>query len=170
MEAVDIAMLVLRLWLATVFISHGIKHARTIEGTADWFASKGFRRAGLQARLSAAGEIAIGVGLAIGLLTSVAAAGLIATMTVAYWSIHRAAGFFVSARPDEGYEYVATLAIVALTIAIVGPGQMSIDHAMGLAGHLDGWVGAAIAISGVAAAAVQLAISWRPPDPAEHQA
>lgn len=165
MDPVDAAMLVLRLWLATVIIAHGVNHARSLDGTARWFASKGFRRAEVQARLSAAGEIAIGVGLALGLLTAFAAAGLIATMIVAFWSIHRLAGFFVSARPDEGYEYVATLSVAALVLALVGPGRASVDHAVGLAGQLDGWVGLAIVAGGVVAAGLQLAAFWRKPRP-----
>ncbi|MEX0592906.1 MAG: DoxX family protein [Nitriliruptoraceae bacterium] len=165
MDAADIALLILRLWLATVIIAHGINHLRALDGTASWFASIGFRRARIQARLSAVGEIAIGVGLALGLLTAFAAAGLIATMVIAFWSIHRFAGFFVFARPDEGYEYVATLSVAALVVAVIGPGQVSVDHALGLADRLDSGIGAAMAIAGVAAAAVQLALFWRRPRP-----
>ena len=84
--------------------------------------SKGFRSPALNARISAGNEIALGLGLIVGLLTTVAAAGLAATMFVAFWSIHRFVGFFNFRRPDEGYEYVTTLALVALAIAILGPG------------------------------------------------
>jgi len=70
-------------------IRHGLHHASSADGTASWFASKGFRHAPAQARLSALGELAIGSALAVGLLTSFAAAGLIATMFVAFWAIHR---------------------------------------------------------------------------------
>ncbi len=167
MEPIDVAMLVLRLWLATVMIAHGINHARSLEGTANWFASVGFRKAPLQARLSALGEVAIGTGLAVGLLTSLAAAGLVATMVVAFWSIHRFAGFFVFNRPDEGYEYVVTLAVAATALAMLGPGQVSLDAVFGLDTALDGWVGGAIALGGVAAAALQLAATWRRPDDAD---
>jgi putative oxidoreductase len=167
MDAVDVGMLVLRLWLGFVILVHGLKHARSLEGTAGWFASKGFRRADLQARASAAGEIAIGAGLVLGLLTSFVAAGLVATMIVAFWSIHRFAGFFVFSRPDEGYEYVATLGVGALVSAVVGPGQASLDHAIGLADVLDGWWGFVIVLGGVAAAAAQLATFWRLPAPEE---
>lgn len=164
MDPIDIAMLVLRLWLAAVLIAHGVNHARSLEGTAKWFASVGFRSAPLQARLSAAGELAIGAALALGLLTSVAAAGLIATMVVAFWTIHRFAGFFVFHRPDEGYEYVLTLAVTAAALAMAGPGDASLDAVLGIDSALDGWVGGAIALGGVAAAGLQLAAFWRRPD------
>ncbi len=164
MDPVDIALGIMRLWLALVMVAHGVNHARSIDGTAGWFESKGFRKARLQAQASAFGEITIGAALALGLLTSFAAAGLIATMTVAFWSIHRFAGFFVFRRPDEGYEYVATLAVAAAVLAILGPGEASLDHQLGLAGALDGWMGLTIAVGGVVAAAAQLTVFWTKPD------
>lgn len=167
MEPIDLAMLVLRLWLGAVMVAHGVNHLRSLQGTADWFASVGFRKASLQARLSAGAEVAIGAGLAVGLLTSLAAAGLVATMLVAFWAIHRFAGFFVFNRPDEGYEYVLTLVVAAAALAVVGPGEVSLDAAVGLDTTLDGWVGGAIALGGVAAAALQLAAFWRRPDDEE---
>ena len=108
-------------------------------------------------------EIAVGVGLVAGLGTSLAAAGLATTMAVAFGAIHRFAGFFVFARPDEGYEYVATLAVAALTLGTLGPGAVSVDSVIGLADMLDGWVGLAIVIGGLAAGVAQLAMFWRRP-------
>lgn len=161
MEAPDTILLVLRAWIAVVMLAHGIRHARTLEGTTGWFRSLGFRRADLQARLSAIGEIAIGLAILVGLLTPVAAAGLIATMSVAFWTIHRKAGFFVFARPDEGYEYVATLSLATLALAVIGPGEVSLDHALDL--DLDGWLGGAIALCGVLVAMAQLVLFWEEP-------
>ena len=163
MTAFDTALLILRLWLGFVMLAHGINHARSIDGTASWFESKGFRRPRLNAQASAAGELAIGLGIATGLLTSFAAAGLIATMTVAFGSIHRFAGFFVFNRPDEGYEYVATLAVAALALAVIGPGSASIDAALDINVTLDGWTGLILAVVGIAAGAAQLVAFWRRP-------
>lgn len=163
MTEVDFALTLLRVWAGVVIIAHGINHGRTLEGTAKWFASKGFRSAPLNARLSAGNEIALGLGLISGLLTSVAAAGLAATMLVAFWAIHRFVGFFNFHRPDEGYEYVMTLAVVSLAIAIMGPGSASLDSVIGIADDLDGWIGAAIVGAGLVVAFVQLAVFWRKP-------
>jgi putative oxidoreductase len=160
---IDIAMLVLRVWAGIVMLAHGINHARSLEGTANWFESVGFRSPRLNAFLSAANEIAIGAGLIIGLLTSVAAAALAATMLVAFWSIHRFAGFFVFHRPDEGYEYVATLAVAALVLAFIGPGTASLDASLGIADDLNGAIGALIFGLGLLAGAGQLALFWRRP-------
>jgi putative oxidoreductase len=163
MSEVDIAMLVLRVWAGIVMIAHGVNHARNLEGTARWFERVGFRSPQINARLSAGNEIAIGLGLVTGLLTTVAAAALAATMLVAFWSIHRFAGFFVFHRPDEGYEYVATLAVVALVIAIVGPGSVSLDAAIGIDDDLSGAVGAVIFVAGLLAGIGQIAVFWRKP-------
>jgi putative oxidoreductase len=161
MIEVDVAMLILRVWAGVVMIAHGVNHARNLDGTARWFGKVGFRSPELNAKLSAGNEIAIGLALLAGLLTSAAAAGLAATMLVAFWAIHRFAGFFVFHRPDEGYEYVATLAVVALVIAILGPGDYSLDSVLGI--DLDGVVGAMIVGAGLLAGAGQLAVFWRRP-------
>ncbi|MGH8947130.1 MAG: DoxX family protein [Acidimicrobiia bacterium] len=164
MTAIDVGLLALRVWAGVVMIAHGANHARKVEGTTSWFGKVGFKAPRINAMLSAVGELAIGAALVVGLFTPVAAAGLAAIMTVAFWSIHRFAGFFVFHRPDEGYEYVATLGVIALALAIAGPGSVSIDALLGLDQSLNGWVGAAIFAAGLAVAAVQLALFWNRPD------
>ena len=161
MNEIDVAMLVLRVWLGIVMLAHGVNHARSQEGTAQWFEKKGFKSPKLNARMSALSEIAVGLGLIVGLLTSIAAAALAATMLLAFWSVHRFAGFFVFYRPDEGYEYVATLAVAALVIAMVGPGSASLDSAIGI--DLDGYLGAGIIALGLLAGVGQAAVFWRKP-------
>ena len=163
MSKVDVALLILRLWAGFVILAHGVNHGRSLQGTANWFKKVGFRAPGLNAFLSAAGEITFGLALIVGLLTPVAAAGLTATMVVAFWSIHRFAGFFVFHRPDEGYEYVATLTAIALALAIAGPGSASIDAALGIDATLSGAVGAIIFGGGILAAAGQMTLFWRKP-------
>lgn len=164
MSEIDVGLLALRVWAGVVMLAHGLNHARTQEGTARWFENVGFRSPRLNAMISAGNEIAIGVALVLGLLTSVAAAAMAATMLVAFWSIHRFVGFFVFRRPTEGYEYVATLAVVALAIAVLGPGSVSIDSALGIADDLDGTMGAMIFGLGLLAGAGQLAVFWRRPE------
>ena len=160
---IDVVMLILRAWVGVVMLAHGINHARNIEGTERWFSKVGFRSPRVNALMSAGNELAIGSGLLVGLLTPVAAAGLAATMFVAFWSIHRFAGFFVFHRPDEGYEYVTTLAVVALALANVGPGEYSLDAAIGWLDGWDGWVGASIWLLGIVAGAGLVAAFWRKP-------
>lgn len=163
MNEIDAALLIVRVWAGVVLVAHGVNHGRSLDGTARWFASKGFRAANANALLSAAGEIAVGLALIVGLLTTVAAAGMAAIMLAAFWTVHRFAGFFVFHRPDEGYEYVVTLAAVALALAIAGPGAVSVDAALGIDETLSGWTGVLIFAAGIVAGAAQLALLWRKP-------
>jgi putative oxidoreductase len=167
LESTDWAMAILRGVAGAVLLAHGIKHARGRTKTAKWFGSIGFRAPDLQWFASTATEIGVGVLLIVGLGTTFAATGLIAVMTVAFWTVHRAAGFWVTSRPDEGWEYVLVLATVGLAIAIGGPGEISLDAAIGIADTLDGWVGLAFAFGGVLAAAAQIATFFRPREAAE---
>ncbi len=163
MESFDWAALLLRVGAGAIILAHGVNHARGRERTTNWFDSIGFRKAGLQWFASTASEIAVGVLLVVGLLTGPAAAGLVAVMAVAYWSVHRKNGFFIF-RPGEGWEYVATLALVGAVIAILGPGSASIDHAIGWDDDLAGGAGAMLIVGGMAAAAGQLLTFFRPVD------
>lgn len=161
-DTLNAGLLALRLVLGLVFVAHGVKHFINREKTIAWTASIGFGNPGLQWAFMTFAEIGIGVGLAAGLLTSVAAAGLVSMMFVAFWTVHRFAGFFVSARPDEGYEYVLVLVVAAVALAVVGPGEWSLDHSLEIADDLDGWVGAGLAAGGFGAAILQLAAFYRP--------
>jgi putative oxidoreductase len=164
---IDVALLILRVVVGAVFLAHGVKHLARREKTTAWFGSIGFRQPELQWLASSASEIGIGLFLILGLLTAPAAAGLIAVMTVAFFSVHRYAGFWVTARPDEGWEFVLVLAAVGLSLAVAGPGSVSLDAALGIDDALTGWVGAAIAGLGVGAALAQLAMFYRPGSAAE---
>jgi putative oxidoreductase len=166
-EGFDTGMLVLRLGLGAVFLAHGVKHAMGREKTSAWFASIGFKRAEFQWFMSTATEIGVGVLLILGLLTSLAAAGVIGVMTVAFWTVHRPAGFFITAFMRdgvdvEGWEYVFTLSFASLALAIAGPGDVSLDASLDIAENLDGWVGLLLGAGGVAAAFGQVATFWRP--------
>lgn len=151
---------VLRVVLGVVFLAHGARHARTLDGTARWFGSIGFRRAKFQAQTSAAVEIASGVALLTGAATPLAASAVVGTMTVAGETVHRRNGFFVV---DEGYEYVATLAAAAIALAALGPGRVSVDRLLRVDEISGPMVRAAVAASGAAAAALQLRLFWQRP-------
>jgi putative oxidoreductase len=143
-------------------LAHGVKHARGRVKTTNWFESVGFRQPELQWFASTATEIGVGVLLIFGLGTPIATAGLVAVMVVAFWTVHRSVGFWVTARPDEGWEYVLVLGTVGAVIAIGGPGEFSIDAMLGIEDLLNRWVGAALVVGGIAAAAVQIAVFFRP--------
>jgi putative oxidoreductase len=165
MKHVDATSLILRFSLSAVFFAHGWNHLRGpggVAGTARWFASMGLQPARLHAWASGLTELGAGALLALGLLSSLACTAVVAVMTVALVTAHRKNGFFIF-RAGQGWEYVGFLSAAALALAVLGPGSVSLDDALGLADRLDGWVGAVLAGAvGPAAAGVMLAGCWRP--------
>lgn len=166
-DAFNLAMLALRVGIGIVFLAHGIKHLRSREKTTRWFESIGFKQAGMQWLVMTATEIGAGLLLIIGLLTSLAAAAVVGTMFVAFWSVHRAAGFFITAFMKEGvdvegWEYVFTLAFTAAALAIAGPGDWSIDYQLDIDHTLDAWVGVIFIVGSLLLSVGQLATFYRP--------
>ena len=156
----DVARL-LRTVLGGTMIAHGLKHGRSLDGTAGWFGSIGFKEPQLQARASAIVETGAGAALIAGAGTPLAAAAVVGTMGVAARSVHQPNGFFITA---EGYEYVLNLAAASVALAGLGPGRWSVDRALGLDRKLRGGPAAAVAAGlGLAGAAAQLAVFWRRP-------
>ena len=164
MSSRDAASLVLRAAIGGTMIAHGVRHGRTLEGTGRWFGSIGFRRPELQAAASAAVEVGAGALVLAGAATPLASAAVVGTLTVAARSVHIPNGFFIT---KEGYEYVLNLSAASVALAAIGPGRLSVDHALGLDDRLTPVQGATVAIGvGVTAAAIQLALFWRRPKPA----
>lgn len=163
MIAVDIAGLVLRLALGATMLAHGWNHAfggGRLPGTARWFDSIGIRPGRVHALLATATELGTGVLLLLGLVTPLAAAGVVGTMLVALVANHLRNGFFIF-RPGEGYEYVLMITLVSVALGALGAGRVSLDHVVGF--DLAGWPGFAVAAgAGAAGAAALLASSWRP--------
>ena len=166
-RAFDVGLMILRAGLGMMIFVHGFNKAfrgGKLAGTGRWFESMGMRPGKVHATLAAGTEMGVGVLLVLGLITPVAAAGLIALMVVAYWTVHRDKGFMIT---GEGWEYVALIAVMSLVGAILGPGRISVDAELGIAKDLDGWTGLWIALLlGVGAGAAQLLLFFRPPKPA----
>lgn len=160
--AVDLGLLVLRATVGVVMLAHGYNHVwggGRIAGTASWFESLGMRPGRLHAWLASLTELGAGTLLVLGLLTPLAAAGVIGTMVVAWVTNHAGNGFFIF-RPGEGWEYVMTLTLVSVTIATVGAGGWSLDAALAI--DLAGTTGFLLALGGVVAAALTMVAFWRP--------
>jgi len=166
--ASDFGLLLLRVVLGLTMAAHGYNKffgGGRIPGTAGWFDSIGMKPGLFHARIAAGTELAAGLGLALGLLTPVPAAGFVALMLVAAWTVHRRNGFFIV---KEGWEYNLILAVAAIAIAATGPGRISVDYVLfgttALWEYLHGWGGLAIAVVlGLAGGIGQLVIFYRPP-------
>lgn len=166
-DAQNLALLLLRASLGLMLAAHGyakIFKGGRLAGTARWFDSIGMKPGRLHAPLAAGSEIGSGLLMAFGLFHSLAATAMIGVMVVAGWTVHRNNGFFII---REGWEYVFIIAVAAAVLAVLGPGAWSIDHAIGLADDLDGYTGLTLALAGVLAGVVQVAVFFRPPAPAD---
>ncbi len=163
MQQFDAGVLILRVVFGPFLAYHGYNKVfggGRLTGTESWFRSLGMKWPYWQARLAATTEVGAGLLFALGLLTPLAAGAMVALMLVAIWTVHWKVGFFVF-KPDQGWEYCASIAVVAFVVATIGPGRWSLDHAFDIS--FSEWTGAIVAgILGIAGAATQLAVSYRP--------
>ncbi|MFF3570078.1 DoxX family protein [Nocardia jiangxiensis] len=163
MDGTELARVMLRTVVGTTMIAHGVKHGRSLEGTAGWFESIGFAQSRAQARASAVVEVGAGAAMIAGAGTPLAGSAVVATMAVAARTVHAANGFFIT---SEGYEYVLNLATASVVISALGSGRWSVDGLVWGKGRGSGVRRAALAAGlGLAAASVQLAVFWRRPLP-----
>jgi putative oxidoreductase len=73
------------------------------------------------------------MGLIVGLLTRVAAFGLLCEMIVVIWMVHWANGFFMNwwgQKAGEGFEYHLLVIGMCLALLISGGGKWSVDRAI----------------------------------------
>ena len=164
MAAYDVGLLILRLVLGLTLAAHGYNKffgGGRIPGTARWFESIGMKNGRFQAVVAASTEISAGLGLAAGLLTPIPAAGFVALMFVAAWTVHRPNGFFIV---KEGWEYNLVMATGAVVVATLGAGQYSLDWLIFGYNWRAGWHGLLISLLlGLGGAVGQLLIFYRPP-------
>lgn len=166
--AASLGILVLRLGVGIGLASHGWNKffgGGRIPGTAGWFESIGMKEGSgrLSAIMAASTELGAGILIALGFLTPLAAAGMIGVMFVAAWTVHLPNGFFSA---KDGYELNFVMGLVALAIATVGPGQYSVDYALGIAYRFNGMAGLLVAFFvGIGGAALQLALFYTRPEP-----
>jgi putative oxidoreductase len=129
----DVVPLILRLTLAAVMFPHGAQKVLGwfggygFRGTMAYFTKSGFPPA--LAFLAITAEFLGPFGLALGLLTRVAALG-IATVMLGALLVHRRYGFFMNwfgAQQGEGVEYHILALSLALALVIGGAGTWSLD-------------------------------------------
>lgn len=143
----DIGLLVLRLAVGLTMAAHGGQKlfgwfgGYGLAGTGGFLEKLGFRPGRVHAALAGIGELVGGLLLALGLLTPVGAAMVIAVMVVAIVTVHLAKGFFVS---DGGAEYNLVIIAASAALAFTGAGAYSLDAVEGLA--LSGWLPGVLAV------------------------
>lgn len=121
---VDLAALILRLALGTMFIAHGLLKVLvfTLPGTAQFFEQIGFP--GYLAYIVTIMEIGGGLALITGIATrwvSLALLPILLGAVIAHWG----AGWVFS-NPNGGWEYPAFLAVAVVVQALLGPGAYAL--------------------------------------------
>src|SRR3954466_6846838 len=126
--------LLLRATLSAVFVVHGTQKlfgwfgGYGPDGTGQFFESIGLRPGRQKAMIAGASEAGGGALLAAGLFTPIAGTLLTAVMAQAIRTLKMDKGPFAQ---DGGWELEALFAAAALTFVEIGPGPVSIDHALG---------------------------------------
>ena len=163
LTGLNLGLLIIRVVAGLTLATHGLNKifgGGKIAGTTGWFASMGMKMPFINAWMAALTEIGAGLLLAIGFLTPLAAAGMVAIMVVAGITTHRANGWFIF-NAGGGIEYVVVLAAVGFGLGCTGAGEWSVDAAAKI--HWAGTTGLIIvALAGVGGALLQLATYWRP--------
>lgn len=130
-------------------------------GTSGFFGSAlRLRPAGFWVLVAGGSELVGGLLFALGLLNPLGAVAIIAAMAAAIVLVHRHALWAT----DNGMEYPLVLAVTAGALALIGPGQLSADAAIGIV--LPAALMLALAIPGIAAT-VAVALASRAPVPQE---
>jgi putative oxidoreductase len=145
----NLGLLVLRLVVGLLFVGHGsqklfgIWGGHGLKGTAGFFEAIGLKPGHVHATAAGLLEFGGGALLALGLLTPVASAMLIAVMTAAVVTVHYPKGIWATA---GGYEYNLVLAAAAFALAAIGAGNWSLDHALSLSMHSAVWAVGALVV------------------------
>lgn len=156
----DIGLLLLRCAVGLTMAVHGSQklfgwfNGAGLDGTAGFFASDGYSAPKTMATVAGLTETLCGLGLAIGLLTPLAGAGIVGIMlnTIAMkWGN----GFF----NPSGIEYDLVLLTAAVSLALAGPGRFAADHLLPVTRtHRLSHGLAAVALGAVSAAIVLVAL------------
>ncbi|MFI1369287.1 DoxX family protein [Streptomyces griseochromogenes] len=155
--AADWGILLLRLTFGLFMAGHGAQKLFGIFGghglsaTGKGFAALGYHPGKLFAALCGLSEFLGGLGLAVGLLTPLAAAAVIGVMITAVATVTGAHGLWET---HGGVEYSVAITVTALAIAAIGPGRLTLDRFFRWG--TGGWGEAALALGlgGVSAAIV----------------
>lgn len=156
----DIALLVLRVGIGTIFVAHGLQKLLGLWGGPGWQGWTGFVGSfGLPstlfwASISLIAELGGGLALIAGLLVPLAAAGLVAQSLVLSWRIHWPKGFWAQ---NGGIEFPLAFLVGAFAVQVLGPGSWSLDSVLGVDVLYEPavrWVILALAVAGALVAAL----------------
>jgi putative oxidoreductase len=146
-----------RTTIGLLFVGHGTQKlfgwfgGGGPEGTGQFFEQLGFRPGRRYALAAGAAEAGGGLLFALGAATPLGAAAVSGSMITAIKTVHWEKGVWVSA---GGYEYNLVLLAAVFGLTENGPGEWSIDGALGRSRWGTGWALAALAAGAAGSAAV----------------
>ena len=161
--------LLLRVTVGGLFVGHGTQKlfgwfgGHGLDATSNMFDSIGMRPGNRNAIAAGVAEAGGGAALAAGFATPLAAATLTSVMLTAINRVHLKNGPWVT---NGGYEYNAVLIAAVLALAEVGPGELSLDHALGQERSGPGWAVLALALGVAGAVGAHIAAESTPAPPA----
>ncbi|MBV6701703.1 DoxX family protein [Kitasatospora aureofaciens] len=147
-SAADVGLLLIRLAVGLVMAGHGAQKLFGLFGghglvvTGKGFAALGYHPGWLYAIIGGGSEFLGGLGLALGLLTPLAAAALVGVMLNAIVTVTSAHGLWET---HGGMEYNLCIMAVAVGIAAIGPGRLALDRPFRWG--RGGWGAAAVALA-----------------------
>jgi putative oxidoreductase len=143
----DLGLLVLRVVVGLLLFGHGAQKlwgwfgGRGLEGAGAFMETLGLRPGRLHAMLGGLGEVVGGGLIALGLLTPLGSALVIAVMVTATIKAHWRNGLWAQ---NGGFEYPLTNIAIVFALAAVGAGDASLDAALDLDLAGAGWALAAL--------------------------
>ncbi|MGH3317681.1 MAG: DoxX family protein [Nocardioidaceae bacterium] len=156
----NVARLAARVTIGGLFVGHGAQKLKGwfggpgLEGTEGMMESLEMHPPRRNALAAGVTEVAGGSLLALGLATPLACASLIGTMMTAIRKVHLPQGPWAT---EGGYEYNLVLIAALLALAEEGPGDVSLDAALGSERTGVPWGLAALALgAGASTASIEL--------------
>ncbi|WP_374971201.1 DoxX family protein [Terrabacter sp. BE26] len=164
-----IGRLAARVVIGGLFVGHGTQKlfgwfgGPGLEGTEQMMGALKMQPARANAIAAGVSETVGGALLVVGAATPLAASSLIGTMLTAIWKVHKPQGVWVT---QGGWEYNAVLIASLVALMDAGPGEVSVDAALGHEEWGPGWALGGLAL-GAAASSAAIALGRRASSPAE---
>ena len=156
-----------RVLIGGLFVGHGTQKlfgwfdGPGMAGTQGFMEMLEMRPAKANAVAAGASEAVGGALLALGLATPLAASSLIGTMIVAIRKVHLSKGVWST---NGGWEYNGVVIAALAAMVESGPGELSLDHLLGIEKRGTGWALAALG-AGVVASTLTIESAKRQPAP-----
>jgi putative oxidoreductase len=131
----DLGLLALRLVLGLLFVGHGAQKlfgwfgGYGLAGTGTFMESIGLRPGKQMAALAGLSEVLGGLLFIVGLFQPLAALMIGGAMLIAIAKVHGKNGLWVQ---NNGYEYNLVLLVLAIALALLGPGALSLAATLGV--------------------------------------